>query len=51
MRLRWKAIWCLIWHRHQKFNGPVRVGRAQKRMVKPSAYCRRCGMYFRWPVQ
>ena len=36
--MRLKAIWCLIWHRHQNFGGK-----------KPSANCRKCGMYFRWP--
>jgi len=34
--MRLKAIWCLIWHRHQIFEGK-----------SPSAKCRRCGMYFR----
>lgn len=37
MKMRWKAIWCLFWHPHQKYDGNTL-----------SAKCRRCGMYFRW---
>ncbi len=35
--MRWKAIWCLIWHKHIIFDGAT--GMRLK--------CRKCGMYFR----
>jgi hypothetical protein len=49
--LRLKAIWCLIWHRHQKYNDPVKLAPEDGTLSKPSAFCRKCGIYFRWPVQ
>ena len=34
--MRWKAIWCLIWHKHRIFEANA-----------PTRKCPKCGMYFR----